>query len=118
VVDDQPPVLEAVRLLLETKGYQVMAVSRGAEAIRLCREHRGAVAAVVTDMMMPEMDGVATVRALSELDPTLKFIGITGASDPAAIQGIASLNLVAILQKPFTTEALLEALNKALRDRR
>jgi CheY-like chemotaxis protein len=117
VVDDHPAVLEAVRLLLECKGYRVLAVAQGSEAVRLCTSQPGEVALVVTDMMMPGMDGVATVRALREVDPGLVFIGISGAVDSARLKEFSSADLVALLPKPFGADEMMEALEQALQQR-
>jgi two-component system, cell cycle sensor histidine kinase and response regulator CckA len=113
VVDDHPSVLEAVRLLLECQGHRVLVAAQGSEAIDICCRHRGEIAFVVTDMMMPGMDGVATIRKLREVDAALEFIGISGAVDPARLREFAAVQLVALLQKPFGAEEMMEALGKA-----
>jgi two-component system, cell cycle sensor histidine kinase and response regulator CckA len=113
VVDDHPAVLEAMRILLESKGYNVLLAASGFEAVQVCRQHKGDITTVLTDMMMPKMDGVATVRALREIDSNLKFIGISGIVDSGQIKELDSLKLTAFLQKPFAMEELVQTLQKA-----
>jgi two-component system, cell cycle sensor histidine kinase and response regulator CckA len=113
VVDDQQSVLDALAMLLECNGYQIISATGGAEAVRICKSRPGEIAVVVTDMMMPEMNGTATIRALREVNPQLKFIGISGVVDPLKIHEFVSLGLVALLKKPFGSEELISALEKA-----
>ena len=110
VVDDE----EAIRLItkgtLETFNYRVLTASDGTEAVALYAQNREEVAAVITDMMMPFMDGPATIRALQKMNPQVKIIAASGlgASDKAA--EAASVGVHTFLPKPFTAEKLLKAL--------
>jgi CheY-like chemotaxis protein len=113
VVDDHQSVLDAVQMVLEHRGYQVLLALGGAEAVRLYQSHRGEVLTVVTDMMMPGMDGYATIRALRELDPKLRFVGISGSVDPGRIREFRAVGLVTLLQKPFSMHDLIEAIKMA-----
>jgi CheY-like chemotaxis protein len=113
VVDDHQAVLDSIRLLLEYKGFQVAAVSSGSEAVEFCKTHPGEILAVVTDMMMPQMDGPATIRALRQVDSTLKFIGISGVVDPSRLHDFSSLGLVTLLHKPFGMGEMMDALRDA-----
>jgi CheY-like chemotaxis protein len=117
VVDDHRAVLDAVRLLLECRGYQVLAASCGAEAVKICRGRPGEILAVVTDLMMPGMNGLATIGALRELEPDLPFIGISGTVDSNKIREFSALGLVALLHKPFSMEEMMEALTQAFQQR-
>jgi DNA-binding NtrC family response regulator len=64
--------------------------------------------------MMPEMDGLTLVAALRVLDPAVKIVGITGASDPAGVSGLKTMALSAMLAKPFTIEMLLAVIRDTL----
>jgi len=72
------------------------------------------IAAVVTDMMMPVMDGVATIRALSRLNPELKIIAASGLATKGAEAEAASAGVKFFLPKPYTASALLVALQDLL----
>ena len=78
VVDDEDSIRQITRSTLETFGYQVLTAADGTEALALFAQHRDKVAVVITDTMMPFMDGVATIRALKKLRPNLKIISASG----------------------------------------
>jgi hypothetical protein len=85
VVDDEAAVREVARQTLKEFGYRVITAAHGAEALRIFQERRQEIQAVLTDMMMPEMDGSTLVAALRVLDPAVRIVGITGMSDPAGM---------------------------------
>jgi two-component system, cell cycle sensor histidine kinase and response regulator CckA len=114
VVDDEAGVREVARQALIEFGYQVITAGRGAEALRIFQERRGEIQLVLTDMMMPEMDGPTLVTALRALDPAVRIVGITGMNDPAGMSGLKMLALAATLANPFTIEKLLTAIHEAL----
>jgi len=68
----------------------------------------------VTDMMMPFMDGPATIRALRKLDPAIKVIAVSGLMDNKKRADLADTGSTRFLQKPYTTEQLLHTLHEAL----
>jgi PAS domain S-box-containing protein len=114
VVDDEASIREVARQALMEFGFQVMATGRGTEALRIFREHRGDIQLVLTDMMMPEMDGSALIAALRVLDPAIKIVGITGMSDPAGMNAMKTLELSGMLAKPFTIDELLAVIREVL----
>jgi len=114
VVDDEIAVCELVRRVLERQGYEVLAANGGEAALRLFEEHRGIIKAIITDMMMPNVDGPALVRLVRQIDPAARIIGISGAGDTAMLDKIESLKLAGFLPKPFAVEMLLRLLQKVL----
>ncbi|MCX6903739.1 MAG: response regulator, partial [Verrucomicrobia bacterium] len=114
VVDDDESVLLSLKFLLQSEGYRVLAAAGGLEAVSLCGRHKGRIAAVVTDMMMPVMDGVATIRALRALDPDLPFIAISGGLHWNEGDDLTPLELAAFIQKTFRINELEQALQKAV----
>jgi PAS domain S-box-containing protein len=114
VVDDEAAVREVAHQALVELGYHVITAGGGAEAIRIFQARRREIQLVLTDMMMPEMDGLTLVAALRVLDPAVKIVGITGASDPAGVSGLKTMALSAMLAKPFTIEMLLAVIRDAL----
>ncbi len=114
VVDDEEAILRITRATLETFGYKVLTASDGTEAVALYAEHRNEVAIVLTDMLMPFMDGPATIRALHKMNAELKIIAASGLT-AGHKAGEASLEGVRILlSKPYSAESLLKALAEVL----
>jgi PAS domain S-box-containing protein len=114
VVDDEANVRGVVRRALEKHGYQVATAAEGVEAMGLFAQHRAEIRAVLTDMMMPEMDGPSLVRALRHLEPQLPILGMTGVGEKADIKGLETLDLLVLLTKPFNSAVLLGVLHQAL----
>ena len=114
VVDDEPSIRRITRHMLESFGYRVRVAADGMEAVEIFRRHSGEISVVVTDMMMPGMDGSATIRALAEIDPQVRVIAASGISNKEAAAREAGECVRAFVPKPFTAEALLRALEISL----
>src|SRR5687767_15031125 len=115
VVDDEESIREITRGTLETFGYKVLTASDGTEAIALYADRKKEIAVVLTDMMMPFMDGPATIRALQKMNPEVKIIAASGLT-AGHKAGEASLEGVKMfLGKPYTAEKLLVSLAKVLK---
>ena len=115
VVDDESHIRDMAQRTLAAFGYQTLGAGDGAEAVSLYAEHRGRVAAVVLDMMMPFMDGVATARALKRMDPDVRLIGSSGLADPRRVAGAEDAGFAAFLPKPYTADQLLSSLADVLK---
>lgn len=114
VVDDETSILEITKETLETFGYRVLTATDGTEAVALILEHRGKVDAVVTDMMMPFMDGPATIRALRKIEPSLRIIATSGLGVDGRVAEAQDLGVQAFITKPYTAENLLMTLRQVL----
>src|SRR6201988_2726894 len=115
VVDDENSIREITRGTLEAFGYVVVTAADGTEALAIYADRKNEIAVVLTDMVMPFMDGPATIRALKRMNPEVKIIA---ASWLAATHkpGEGTLEGVQIfLNKPYTAEKLLIALSQLLR---
>src|SRR6266498_3178551 len=110
LVDDEQALLEITKELLESFNYRVLTATDGAEAVTLFRRRKGRINLVLTDLMMPIMDGPALIRALRQLDPEAKVIAVSGLASQARLAEVDNLNLQAFLTKPYTTEELPQAL--------
>ena len=115
VVDDEESIREITRGTLETFGYQVLTASDGTEAVGLYADRKNEIAVVLTDMMMPFMDGPATIRALQKMNPAIKIIAASGltAGHNSGERSLAGVKV--FLSKPYTAEKLLKALAEVLR---
>ena len=114
VVDDEEAIRKVVQRTLERFGYVVMLACNGAEAVAIYAQHRDRIAVVLTDMAMPVMDGPATIIAIKAIDPDARIVsssGLTASADVAKAVGAGVKHFVA---KPYTAEALLETLGRAL----
>jgi two-component system cell cycle sensor histidine kinase/response regulator CckA len=116
VVDDENSILEITKETLETFGYRALTAHDGTEAVVQLAENRGNIDAVITDMMMPYMDGPATIRALRRIDPQIKIIATSGLSIDKRIAEAHNLDVQAFVTKPYTAEDLLTALCEVLRN--
>ncbi len=114
VVDDEATVRGTTQRVLEKYGYRVLAAAEGEAALVLFARHRTEIKAVLTDMMMPGMDGPKLVRALRQLDARLPILGMTGLIEQGTFKGLEGLDAVPLLAKPFEVEKLLVALRQTL----
>ena len=114
VVDDEESIREITRGTLETFGYNVLTASDGTEALALYADKKNEIAVVLTDMVMPFMDGPATIRALQRMNPKVRIIAASGLgtghrSGEGALEGVS-----VFLNKPYTAERLLKTLAQVL----
>jgi CheY-like chemotaxis protein len=115
VVDDESSILETTSHTLEAFGYRVITARDGAEAIALISTAEEQPAVVLTDMMMPVMDGPSMIRALRKIRPSQRIIAASGRSSQFNMQG-ASLGVRFFLQKPYTSKELLGTLGELLQE--
>ncbi len=113
-VDDEAAVLSMTRETLETFGYKVVTARDGAEAVAIYTAHRNEIRGVLTDMLMPHMDGPATIRVLKRIDPTVRIIATSGLMDGEKVRDAAGLERIAFLMKPYTAGKLLETVHRVL----
>ena len=115
VVDDEESIREITRGTLETFGYKVLTAADGTEALALYADKKNEIAVVLTDMVMPFMDGPATIRALQRMNPKVRIIAASGLG-VGQRAGEGPLEGVSIfLNKPYTAEKLLNALAQVLK---
>ena len=109
VVDDEDAIRAITSHTLKASGYRVLTAADGSEAVTLYAKHQADIAVVLTDMMMPVMDGATTVQVLRRLNPLVRIIGTSGL--------VADGNGAALhhfLPKPYTAVTLLAAIRAAL----
>lgn len=113
-VDDEAPVREAARAVLRRLNFKALTAADGADALMTLLQNRSQVRAVITDLHMPHMDGLAFIRALRRVTPDLPVIATTGRVEDSLRRELAALNVSLVLEKPFTESQLGEVLNAAL----
>ena len=114
LIDDEDLVRSTLRYALDRAGHDVVEAGNGREGMALLE--RGGIDLVITDILMPEMEGIETIRAAKKAAPGLKIIAMSGAAAGAVdfLQLAARLGADEILRKPFGTRALVEAVERCL----
>ena len=115
VVDDEESIREITRSTLQAFGYSVITASDGAEAVAVYAQFPNKIDVVLTDMMMPIMDGSATIHALQRLNPEVKVIASSGLTDNRKALEAAQSGVKSFLTKPYTAEKLLTTLAEILK---
>lgn len=116
LADDEEPIRRITRGMLEAANYRVITASDGSEACALYRENRNEISLVLTDMMMPVMDGAAAIEELRRLNPQLPIIASSGLAEAGKQELAQSLGAQKFLSKPYTAARLLWALHDLLGD--
>jgi len=114
VVDDEDAVRQVATKMLSNLGYTVHAVRGGKQAVEYYREHHNEIALVIIDLIMPEMDGRETFRALKEVDPEVKAILCSGYDRNERVQVVIDEGVLGFVQKPHRRQELSEAIARAL----
>lgn len=117
IVDDEASIREMTISTLEAHGYRAIAAADGTEAIFLYARHSDDVSVILTDMMMPYMDGPAMICALERMNPRIKIIVMSGISGSRANAESLSSRVKGYIAKPYTAETLLTAISDALKSR-
>jgi CheY-like chemotaxis protein len=116
VIDDEAPTRRFVAMALEKQGHAVAEAADGAEALKVLAGR--AVDLVITDLLMPETDGIETIMELRRLYPATKIIAISGGgeyqSGAGFLRAAESLGADATLTKPFEFKQLLPAVQALL----
>ena len=113
VIDDNESYLDYLSILLSRSGYAVHALRHGNKLAEVLRAQP--FNAVVTDLYMPDVDGIEILLMIKQLAPDLPVIGVTGSSDPSS-RAMAALGADAVLSKPIDVTTLHAALQRALGD--
>jgi len=124
IVDDEADIRDALKMVLENEGYDVKVASNGNEAIRY--QQNAPADIVITDIIMPEKDGINTIKEISNDYPRTRIIAISGGGDPVGYKPDAistSAYLAAakkegadlVITKPFERDDILQAVADLLR---
>lgn len=113
VVDDEVSVRDILRKVLTRMDFKVLAVPDGTTALLEVAEHGTGLAAVITDLDMPEMSGLDFIRVLLSRVPEAAVIVVSGLVGEAERDELSRLGVRAVLDKPFTEAELVEALQES-----
>ena len=112
LVDDEAGIRKVLGIALSDMGYQVYTAENGVEALRIFEDKRPPI--VLTDIKMPEMDGIELLRRLKELSPETEIIMITGHGDMDLAINSVKYEATDFVTKPINDEILEIALNRAV----
>jgi DNA-binding response OmpR family regulator len=108
VIEDNADLRDYLRLALGSEGYEVLTARNGKEALSLIDGR--ALDAVITDLFMPEMDGIETIAAVRRRMPGVRIVAISGRSGVDYLTVAKELGVMHTLRKPFEIDELLKAL--------
>jgi PAS domain S-box-containing protein len=115
VIDDEAAIREMTLATLERFGYRALTADNGATALGLFASHKEEIGVVITDMMMPVMDGPVTIRALRKLNPQVRIIASSGLTESIDAADLDQLGVKTFLIKPYDAKTLLKIVAQALR---
>jgi CheY-like chemotaxis protein len=114
IVEDEQAIIKMSRLMLEHLGYRVMTANKPAEALRLAERNAGPIHLLITDVIMPEMNGRDLANRLRGLYPNIMVLFMSGyTADVIVHHGVLDKG-VHFIQKPFSKKELATSVRKAL----
>ena len=114
VIEDEPAVLHLTERILSDLDYNVLTSRTPSEALRLAQRHKGQIALLVTDLVMPDMNGWELSERLLHLRPELKILYVSGYADDRIANKDPRAEGIELLQKPFTPQQLATRVRKVL----
>jgi DNA-binding response OmpR family regulator len=112
-VDDDESVRDSLKVLLALHGYQVTLARDGREALAILRKERFGL--VITDLLMPNVDGIETIREIRKQDASLKILAMSGGDSATHflhLHAAQALGADEILKKPFEEKTLLAVIRR------
>src|SRR5262249_18489775 len=117
LVDDDSALRDSIALVLEGAGFQVDQAEQGVTAMQLLRAHEPDL--IITDILMPQMEGIETIREIRSVLSQTPIIAMSGSAEPRAdyLRMAQTFGASAVLAKPFDPAVLLELVNRLLSTR-
>jgi len=114
LVDDEAAVLRATARLLTLLGYRVLEAAHGAEALAIARAEHRAIDLLLTDVLMPEMNGVTLARDVQRLRPDIRVLYMSGFTADVLHSPPSGQPRAQLVQKPFARDTMARAIRQAL----
>jgi two-component system cell cycle sensor histidine kinase/response regulator CckA len=114
LVEDNDNLRTLLQRTLQGAGFSVLSASDGAEALRLCQRHNGAIDLTVSDVVMPEVNGLQMIAQIRSSRPSMKFLFITGFADAFPELREVKKNGGDVLEKPFLPSELMDKVEDML----
>jgi nitrogen-specific signal transduction histidine kinase/CheY-like chemotaxis protein len=115
VIDDEASVVTITSETLQTFGYHVLTATDGAHVVAVYAQHVKEITLVITDMMMPVMDGPATIQALRRINSSIKIIAASGLHPDSRAAKATGALVNYFLMKPYTARSLLKTVHEILK---
>jgi CheY-like chemotaxis protein len=114
VVDDEGPVRNLTKQNLEASGFRVLTAQDGSEGVSIYAQHRDEIRLVLTDIMMPRIDGLALAKAVRAMNPAARIIAESGMAANVEAADRAGVTFQAFLLKPYTASNLVKTVTDVL----
>mgnify|MGYP001773668292 CR=1 FL=1 len=115
VAEDEVPIQEMMKTILEENNYKVITANNGAEGLLKYAQKKDEIKLLIIDLGMPIMDGAEMIKTIRKIDPSAKIIATSGLASPTALLEDALQNISSFIQKPFDALTLLEEVTKILK---
>lgn len=110
IVDDEIEILKMTDETLTAYGYETLLAQGGEAAVQLCQQNGSRITLALVDLMMPQMDGIATIRTLKRLHPQLKIILTSGLADHQKLAEASALGATGFLAKPCVAGKMIQTI--------
>lgn len=114
IADDEENIREVTRATLERFGYRVLTAIDGTDAAAIFAQNKDEIALLLTDMAMPFLDGIGTIRTIRRMNPDIRVIAMSGLMSSEQTAELDSLSVQDFISKPFTAEKLLNSIGNVL----
>ncbi len=115
IADDEEMVLQACAAMVGSMGYAVLTAEDGEQAVEVVRRHGTGIRAIILDLTMPKLDGVAALERILRIEPDAKVILSSGYDEAEATRRVAKERLAGFIRKPYRLEQLQSTLERVLR---
>jgi hypothetical protein len=114
VVDDEPMALKLVQTILEKRDFEVLASTSATQAIKIFEAQRDRIELLISDIVMPEMDGTKLAGRLVAMNPDLPVLFMSGFLTESEIADTSAISQYAFIRKPFRPSTLVQAVRTML----
>jgi PAS domain S-box-containing protein len=114
VVDDEATIRDVARRMLESSGFEVITAADGRDAVEIFKDQGDAIAGVLLDATMPQMDGLETFEELRRVRKDVRVVLSSGYSEQEATQRFTGKGLTGFIQKPYRFDELIDKMNEVL----
>jgi DNA-binding NtrC family response regulator len=114
LVEDETALRNLTRLILDKKGYKVLEATNGRHALHVAKQYEGPIDLLVTDVVMPLMNGQELAQNLAPLRPQMRVLFMSGYTDSALVRSGVYTGEMVLIQKPFTPDQLADKVREML----
>lgn len=111
LIDDEEAILIVTRMMLEGIGYSVLTASKGRKGIDIFQENSDRINTVLTDLIMPDMNGLEALKEMKKIRSNVKVILVSGYNEQDIIQRFGDAGFSGFIQKPYSMEDLLKTIS-------